>query len=214
MIKVRMMGTGTGRMNLAVNHLIAAAGFSRTVKEIEGAHRGEPLGPFYDEILSFSIAAVYCSVASLEANINEILLFEKRLKSHVLKDCVNLLIGKTRILEKYEGALSLLHYSAIPKGRRPYTDVTILIRLRNALTHFIPEWENQQEAHSILSSQLRGKFRPSSFLSDTDPIFPKAWATHACTLWAVNSVKQFIHAFEEKAQLPHRLVMFESRLQG
>lgn len=210
-----MKGSGTGRMNLAVNHLIAASGFSRIVGDIEERHKGEEFGSFYDDILSNSIATVYCSVASVEAYINEVLLFDKRLMAQNLRDCARALIGKTRILDKYAGCLRLLQCKSLARGKRPCQDVHILISLRNALTHFIPEWENQQDAHAALSRKLRAKIHPPSpFCSQSAPLFPQAWATHACTLWAVNSSKSFMIEFEKLAQLPHRIQMFESRLQG
>jgi hypothetical protein len=210
-----MVGSGKGRMNLAVNHLIAASGFSRIVGEIEERHKGQEFESFYDDILSNSIATVYCSVASVEAYINEILLFDDRLMAQPLRDYARALIGKTRILDKYAECLRLLHCKPLVRGKHPYQDVHVLILLRNALTHFIPEWENQQDAHADLSRKLKAKIHPKSpFCSRSAPLFPQAWATHACTLWAVNSSKSFMIEFEKLAQLPHRIQMFESRLQG
>jgi hypothetical protein len=198
-----------------VCYLIAASTFSRNVGEIETKHKGEPLGSFYEDILSNSIATVYCSVASIEAYVNEVLMFDKRIKSPELKDCARVLTTKTRILEKYDGCLRLLQCKSLQKCKFPYQDVQILISLRNALTHFIPEWENQQDAHDVLSKKLRAKVRPRSpFFSNTDPIFPKAWATHSCTLWAVRSSRSFTELFEEIAEIPKRLHMFNSRIQG
>jgi hypothetical protein len=211
---VKMTGSGTGRMNLAVNHLIAASGFSRIVGDIEERHKGEEFGSFYDDILSNSIATVYCAVASVEAYINEVLLFDERLMAQELRDCAHTLIGKTRILDKYAGCLRLLQCRPLARGKRPYQDVYLLILLRNALTHFIPEWENQQNAHAVLSRKLRAKIHPPSPFCPSGPLFPQAWATHACTLWAVNSSKGFMIEFEKLAQLPPRIQMFEARLQG
>jgi len=108
MIAVRVMGSGTQRMNLAVNHLIAASIFSRNVGDIEALHKGEPFGSFYEDILANSIATAYCSVASIEAYINEVLMFDNRFMSPQLKDCARLLISRTRILEKYDECLRLL----------------------------------------------------------------------------------------------------------
>ena len=212
---IKVMGSGTGRINLSVNHLIAASTFSRNVKEIETLHKNEPLGNFYEDILSNSIATIYCSVASIEAYVNEVLMFDNRLQSPEVKDCAKELTKKTRILEKYDKCFRLLQSNSFPKGKSPHQDVQILISLRNVLTHFIPEWENQQKAHDKLSKDLRAKIRPlSPFFSNTYPIFPKAWATHSCTLWAVQSSYSFTELFEDIAGIQKRIKMFYSRVQG
>jgi hypothetical protein len=55
----------------AVQHMMAAARFSRMCGDIEITHRGEPLGDFYDEQVSCVSATVLLATASLESNINE-----------------------------------------------------------------------------------------------------------------------------------------------
>lgn len=202
-------------MNLAVNHLIAAAAFSRNVGEIEIKHLGQSFGPFYDDILSNSIATVLCAVASIEAYVNEVLIHDKRLQTSELKECAWAMTRKTRILEKYDGCLRLLQCKPIPKGKFPHQDAQVLISLRNALTHFIPEGADQQSEHAALSKKLRTKLKPPSpFFSRTELIFPKAWATHSCTIWAVRSAKSMAELFEEHAGIPKRIAMFDSRLNG
>ena len=69
---MKFKATAQQRHNFAVQHLLAAARFARLCFEVEETHAGEPFGSFYDEVTSYATAAVFSSVAALEANINEV----------------------------------------------------------------------------------------------------------------------------------------------
>ncbi len=93
----------------AIQHLMAAARFSRWCGKIEIENEGKPLGAFFDEQLSCVSATVMLSVASMEANINEY--FSDINKSfpevsNEMKAVAFELIEKKNILEKYQYALS------------------------------------------------------------------------------------------------------------
>lgn len=203
------------RSNFAVPHLLAAAQFSRQVSKIENENQGRPFGPFYEEILSFSLACVSLSVAALEAYANELFIdyhkYFQDIRSDVMKKLWELIEQKS-LLEKFEFALLLRQSPMFEKGTRPYQDIDILIRLRNALIHFKPEWNDEQAVHAKISTQLQGKFAPSPFMGSGDPLFPKRWATTGCTKWAVESSVSFLHKFEELAQIEHRFDPYADRL--
>jgi hypothetical protein len=78
------------------------------------------------------------------------------------------------------------------------------------LIHFKPEWEPAE--HKQLSSRLCNFFKPSQFLSKDDGLFPRAWASHDCTVWALNAVLRFVEHFEDCAGLPHKMAGFSDRL--
>jgi len=59
------------RHNLAVHHLMAAALYARNVHAAEKQHRGQPFGPFLDEIGWQVTACVMLAVAAVEAHFNE-----------------------------------------------------------------------------------------------------------------------------------------------
>jgi len=89
----------------------------------------------------------------------------------------------------------------LDRGKAPYQDVKILIDLRNALTHFKPEWENEADEHKKISDKLGGKFTGGPFLK-TDPLlFPRRWACHGCTAWVVLSAMEFAREFEKLSGL-------------
>jgi hypothetical protein len=199
-----VVATATFRMNFAVQHMLAAARFSRQVLELEREHQGEAFGPFFDDILHHATACIFAASASLEAYANE-LFFDRATAfpdySSELLDKLWEIFEQKPTLDKFGFALLLRDRPKMDRGARPYQDVTALIELRNALTHFKPEWDNEAVRHRDVSERLRGRFIPSSFLDDA-LIFPRAWATHGCTKWAVESCLAFATEFERLAQLP------------
>lgn len=127
------------RSAFAVQHMIAAARFSRMCGEIEVANKDKPLDGFFDSQIGAVSATVMLATAALESNINEYLCEPEQVfpdlssqSSHAL---VKLLEQKST-LEKYQAVLSFRGVAEYPAGEPPYQDVDALIKLRNALVHF------------------------------------------------------------------------------
>jgi len=202
------------RMNYAVPHLISSAMFSRRVGEIEARYAGQGLGSFWDEILAHATASVFVAVAGLEAYANELFVDMDLNFPEVRKELMEQLwstFEEKKTLDKFDLALLLLKSPILVKGAEPVQGIDALIKLRNALMHFKPEWEPVE--HAKLSAKLRTFFKPSEFFTADLGLFPQSWASHACTVWANNSVMKFIEHFEERAGLPHKLTTFLDRLQ-
>jgi hypothetical protein len=209
-----MQATGRTRTNLSVPHLLSACLFSRSVSQLEAAHRGKAFGPFWEEILAHATASLLLTVASLESYVNELFADVGRyfpsIPSAILQKIWETHEQKP-ILEKFDLALLLRNVPLVDRGSRPGQDVVLLIRLRNAVVHFKPEWFDSQEDHAKLSNQLKGCFPGSPFFGPDEPLFPRGWATHDCTAWAVNSAVAFIDVIDQKAGLPSHLDQFRSR---
>jgi len=219
--QVTMQATGRTRVNLSVPHLLSACLFSRQVRELEEENLGRELGAFWEPILAHATANVLLTVAALESYVNE--LFSDHdtsflgLPTAKLKKCQKAYeqrkaYKREPIMGKFDLALQLRKAGSLERGKSPAQDVKFLIRLRNALTHFKPEWFDKQQEHAKLSAQLAKRFSPSAFFPKDEPIFPRGWATHGCTAWAVKSAINFISEFESQAGLPKRLEKFKSRL--
>ena len=86
-----------------------------------------------------------------------------------------------------------------------------VIRLRNALTHFKPEWPSEAVEHEKLSKRLSNYAARSPWFPDED-LFPRAWATHETSVWAVSTVLGFIVDFSVKSGVTDRLRKHMSRL--
>jgi hypothetical protein len=202
------------RTNLAVPHFISACLFSKQVMALERENQGKEFGAFWEDILANASASVLLTVAALESYANELFADHETNFPGIRTDVLIKLWESYElkpVLDKYDLALLLRQTSLLNRGNAPTQDVNLLIRLRNALTHFKPEWFDEQQDHAKLSSQLNGRFLPSSFFSASESVFPRRWATHGCTAWAIKSAINFIETFEVQAGLPKRLEQFKPR---
>lgn len=199
----------------AVQHMMAAARFSRMCGDVEISHKDEPLGSFYDEQISYVSATVLLAVASLESNINEYFSEPSanfsEVEEKVFKEILPL-IEKKSILEKYQIALVLKGKAKFDQGKQPYQDTDALIKLRNALVHFQPEWHDEQKLHKKIEIKLKGRFDINPFIGDNGVFFPQQCMSYGCTKWAVVTALSFMKAFSKKSGLPYRFEIFETRL--
>ncbi|WP_222125190.1 hypothetical protein [Paenibacillus xylanexedens] len=80
--------------------------------------------------------------------------------------------AKYSILEKYQIALTLADKNLFKKGVSPYQDVYLLIQVRNAITHYEPEWVTTESefpekiTEQALEKKLKHKFGLNPFASD------------------------------------------------
>ncbi len=202
-------------MNFSVPHLLGAASFARRVAGLERENEGLEFGPFYDEILSNATACVFLCVASLEAYANELFIDRAKYFSSVSPAAMEEIWGSAErrpVLEKFALFLRLRERPSMSIDSRPYGDIQSLVKLRNALTHFHSERDDNSSGHIKVSDALRNRFAPSPFVGDAEALFPKRWATVGCTRWAVTSCQQFASNFAGLASIEDRFVQFRERL--
>lgn len=202
------------RVNLSIPHLLSASFFSRRLGEIESENAGKAFGAFWDELFAQASAVVFSAVAALEAYANELFIDHSKvfpeLRDEVMAKLWQLYEQKPP-LEKYEFALLLKQGPEFDRGSSPYQDVAALIKLRNGLTHFKPEWLGEQVEHARLSAILAHRARLGPFFPLTEPLFPRGWASHDTAVWAIKSVVSFILKFEENSQICPRMEQFKER---
>ncbi len=203
------------KSNFSGPHLSSAALFSWKVGDIEDQHKDDEFGSFFEEIRSYSMACVISSVASLEAYANEIFIDHKEYFPEIDERIVVKfweLYEQKSILDKYSFVLFLKDKGEFNKGESPYQDIAALIKLRNALVHFKPEWDDQQNIHKTVASKLLGRFEPTKFMGLLEPLFPKRWSSSGCTKWAVRSVIDFVTVFDEMAGFHSKIKKQASKL--
>ncbi len=115
------------------------------------------------------------------------------------------------ILEKFEFALLLKSAPAFDRGGSPYQDVSTIIRLRNGLMHFKPEWFSAQEEHAKLSKLLAYRATLCPFFLKSEPLFPRGWTSHATVKWVIRSSLEFMLEFEHRAGIKPRVAQFKGR---
>jgi hypothetical protein len=159
------------------------------------------------DLFQFATACVLTSVASLKAYANELFSDREKVFSAYPPELLHNLwetYEQKSILEKYEFALLLLRKPALDRGARPCQGVEVLIELRNALTHFKPEWMNEADEHAKMSKKLVSKVDGSVFLQASELLFPRRWTSHSGTSWAVNSALASARQFEANGGLPSK----------
>jgi hypothetical protein len=216
-LEIGLNATLSTRVNNGIPFLIAAARFSRSVEAIEDAHQGEEFGEYWEELRDNAVACLFLVCAALESYTNELFSDREKVfsnqKMKVLEKFWKTFERKSP-LEKFNLALLLRDKEEISEKSDSYKALAAVITLRNALTHFKPEWSHAYDRHEKLSKELEIYFSPSLITGDK-LIFPKAWAGHSCTCWAVNTAVEFVKSFEVAADLVGRTnwTAFHKRLQ-
>jgi hypothetical protein len=205
---------GQVRTNFSLQHLMAAAKLAREVRRIEEANRGSAFGPFFEDVLGASVGCVLLAVAGSEAYINEI--FVDRAKYFTDRDKVLLDLWwrefeQKRPIDKYDLAVRLSTGGPLDEGSATVQSLDRLSRLRNALTHFKPEWPNEAVDHEKLGAKIEGYVVRSPWFPKEN-LFPRAWASHGTSKWAVSTVISFITEFSQTSGIQNRLEKHVTRL--
>lgn len=204
------------RTSLAPHHLFAAARLVKRIDEVEQEYKGEPFGPFYDEILHNALGVAMMTVASLESYANE-LYFEGSAIVPALNRAFALefqeIADREPVLRKFSLILAIRSAKRLDRSCPEVQSVDALIKLRNAIVHFRPEWFGEQDEHAKLSIRLRNMFVASPFLAN-EPLFPTAWASASFANWALRSTIQFLRYFYAEAGLEDPLQKFISRVES
>jgi hypothetical protein len=206
--------TAKTRFNLALHHLFSACKAASRVRASETANAGQPFGEFWEDILHDSLTVAALTVACLESYANEFY-FEGSALARDLPpnaaDLVASIVDRENVLSKYDVAVAIRTGKRLDLGRPHVQNADALIKLRNALLHFRPEWFGEQDKHKSLSKLLAYKFDPSPFLTG-EGLFPRAWASASFSEWAVRSTIAFLDQFCSDADLTNPTLQFMDRI--
>ena len=206
------------KANLARLHLQSANRFARQCEEIAVAESAlDWPQPRWDESRSLASAAVVLSVAALEATANEFFLEAvdgntlamQRIGERSRRILATMwdVIDEHSILHKYEIALAICERPEFQRGEGPYQHAAALIKLRNALVHFKPEWDSELDRHAKLQRRLAGKFENCGLaaMAKSRMIwFPHECLGAGCARWSVNVTQEFIADFCRRLEIQPR----------
>ena len=132
------------RTYFSSHHFWAAKHFARLAHDAESAHNGPPR--FDVQHRAYVTDAVFSAVAFLEAAINEV--FDDVADAHsgyvdpLSLECRRQMMGlwdesveRRSFLEKCQLALLCAQSTVFERGKQPYQDADLLIKLRDRLTH-------------------------------------------------------------------------------
>ena len=107
------------------------------------------------------------------------------------------------VLSKYQIGRLLLKLPPADSGASPAQGVSWIVKLRNALIHFEPDWKThtigkRQESNpdDKFELALKGRFPESSLLASSgNPFFPDRIFGYGCAHWAVSKSAAFADEF-------------------
>ena len=162
---------------------------------------------------SIVVASIMASVAFLEASINELFASTKHENLRevgaslqpadraTLTAATEILSGN-RLLDRFQLALLLLRRPAFDIGAQIYQNTALLVRLRNELVRYTPQFRVGASSEPTASTEagwLRGlesrKFSANPFTGERNPFFPDRCLGHGCTVWAWNAALSFCDSF-------------------
>jgi len=205
------------RHSIMKQYFEAAGYFADCAASIESEFRKAGLK---DEIetsqhRAYVVGAVVLATMAMETCINGIYLdacSKNRQELKGLDDQAMALLAKLwpnlernpGILLKYRKALQSLGKDALDPSAQPYKDADNLVYLRNALTHYKPEWDDAK-IHAEIRSRLEGKFDVNPLAPEAYLWFPEQCLGSGCAKWAASAAEEFVRAFCEHIGIPERI---------
>jgi hypothetical protein len=122
-------------------------------------------------------------------------------------------------LDKFKTALELSKLEPFDTNTFPYQDITLVMKLRNALVHYKPESSKapmsddftSKDIH-IFEKRLKNKFPLNPLTSLGNPFFPDKCLSHGCSQWTVQSCIKFADLFYSKMGMANPYEHVRNRL--
>src|SRR5262249_45431182 len=89
-------------------------------------------------------------------------------------------------------------------GEDPYQSANNVIKLRDALVHYKPEWDDESGQHQNLENRLRAKFALNPYAPTGSLWFPHQCLGAGCANWAVAKTRSFSDEFCVRLAIPRR----------
>lgn len=207
------------RSSLTGTFLSASALFSKRATEIEDANPSSITEDLRVEHQGAVLAAIMQSVASLEAEMYEVLVHGPGhhlgsngldLEAQKFLSPMAELIDSEEILERYTLVLHLLKKEPLDRLTAHWENALLLVRLRNTVVHYKSRWNREVEGTKLLAG-LRGLRHPRPpFVPVNSTFFPHQCLSAACAAWAAQTALEFLKAFYTNLGFRERLSYVES----
>jgi len=189
------------------HHIQSAATAAHLCLELESAGNPQPTDLVRQR--AFVTTSIFHCVAFLEALANELMascvleapfaqLISKLSEDQTRRLAVLWNSGADRMstTSKFQVILGVLDREVFDKGRNPYQDANLVIRLRNELVHYKPELtERELGSPSELRHWLAGKFSLNPFTPASMADHLDSYLSAGCAAWAAKSSLGFADDF-------------------
>jgi hypothetical protein len=161
---------------------------------------------------ALAIAAILSSVAFLEASINELYASAKHdnlevgaklstTERQALRD-VDEMLRRNSVLNRFQLTVRLLGKQPFDRAAQPYQNADLLIKLRNTLVHYEPQWRRGGGDDSQIAKEAKWArrlldmhFSPHPFTSPDNPFFPDRCLGYGCAAWGWKTAVAFTDDF-------------------
>lgn len=193
------------RFYLSLLHIQSAALFARRSGQIEKEFEGRFSGKLLTEYWGNVTASIFHAVAFLKATINEFFTdageepSENRLNSNT-KACMadwwqsNRKNRKITMMDRFDESLKLAGRCPFIRGKELAQDIAHIVKLRDSLMHYYPEWMNDGVTVPLTVTPERrylnyliGKFPTNPLMGKDGPFFPNRCLSYGCAQWVVES---------------------------
>jgi hypothetical protein len=153
------------------------------------------------------LAGIVLAAAFLEGGINELFLSAADKDTNVLPGSsaeeLGLLSELWELLEdqraaplrKVQVALQATRRAPFEKGAPPFQSAENLFRLRNAVVHYKPEWDDELDVHGDLQKRLKGQFADNPLVPVGVTWFPHRCIGAGCARWTCESGMGLLEEF-------------------
>jgi hypothetical protein len=208
------------RAYFSLQHLHAAVLFAVGSRDIEKEYDGVYTEAIYFKDKSYCVGAIISSVLFLEATINEFFIDAVELPdlSEIVKDIdpqiKKLLavlwqygsVDYLKPLEKYERVFAVMEKPEFEKGNSYYQNVSHLIKLRNALVHYKPEWIG--DSPHKFENYFKGKFALNPMIGSANPYYPDRCFGYGFAKWSIDACVKFVDEFFNRIDLVYPFKYF------
>jgi hypothetical protein len=221
------------RNYLSTYHLWAAAHFATLAAQLEENRDKNYSTELIFKHRSYVVGSILLCVAYIEATLNEVwsdiatshseksntidkMVLTKGIQSKLRRKWNAKKTKKMGTLDKYKVVLQTAQKTPFLTGENPYQSVVALIKLRNALSHYVPETlklepftELESKAdtdHKRLAKKLRAHIKApyNPFFSPNNPPFPDLFLCYGCAQWGVDSSYAFTSYFHKQLGIAPR----------
>jgi hypothetical protein len=199
--------------SLSKQHMRGARLLAAKALEIES--RGRPIP---DAVLvehrAYVTGSIMSAVAALEASVNELYLevrdAEPRTTDALDERGSELMVGlwaeteRLPILEKYQRALLFCGRPSFQRGQSPFQETDSVVKLRDNLVHYKPEWNDEEGRHESLMLRLKDKC-PLNPIAEGELWFPHQCLSAGCASWSTQVAADFLSDFCARLGVPSRV---------
>jgi hypothetical protein len=220
-LEAKVTASGQLRYSFTAQFLRGAARFTALARAIEEQPIGGVDEDSRSDHLAYVAGAVMQSCAAIEAEIAEVVehgpghhlgsngLDQEGLK--FLQPLADAIDGQSA-LDRYQLVLHLLRKAQFDNGGEPFQSTALLVRLRNAITHYRSKWGPDMDEEKLFKSMRHLRLARPPFIPENTNFFPHQCLGADCAAWAVRTAAAFIDDFYVKMGIASPLVAHRTRI--